>query len=392
MASDITAPGVPIHHSPAASRRYVGCPSIVVLPSGSYIASHSYFGDGATNTDSYVYRSDDRGRHWRGVAELHPQIWSKLFLHGGALYIVGTDHCDRYGGRLNGKMVIRRSDDEGQSWSSPDTPATGLLSDEEGYHTAPTSLVAHRGRIWKAFEFAPEPDRKTWRIFVISASEDADLLDRVSWRFSEQMETWPHYQWIEGNMVVSPSGEVLNVLRTNDRHKRQGHGRDEPAAIVHVSEDGRELTHDPAVDRVEFPGGGAKFTIKRDPATSKYFALVNPQEGSGLYRNILALSVSDDLLRWRIVKELIHHPDPKDHAFQYVDWDFDGEDIVYVSRTAYDDGEGGANRAHDANYLTFHRIEGFRTILQQSPFWRSWAANQGDSSTSILHGSQFLGG
>jgi hypothetical protein len=48
------------------------------------------------------------------------------------------------------------------------------------------------------------------------------------------------------------------------------------------------------------------------------------------------------------------------HAFQYVDWQFDGEDLVVASRTAFDDDEGGAHRAHDANFMTFHRVEKFR--------------------------------
>ncbi len=357
-----SVPGTVIHHSPASTRRYVGCPSIVVLPSGDYVASHSYFGEGASNTDSYVYRSADRGASWQRIAEIHGQIWSKLFLHRGALYIIGTDHCDRYGGRLNGKMVIRRSDDEGRTWSEPRDARTGLLSDEDGYHTSSVSVALHRGRVWKAYEFAPQPDRKTWRVFVMSAPEDADLLDRSAWLFSEQIGSWPNTQWIEGNVVVSPEGELLDVLRTNDRDRREG-GRDEPAAIVHVSEDGRSLSHDPQRDRVPFPGGGTKFTIRRDPRSGKYLALVNPQEGPGLYRNILALSVSEDLRSWRIARELLRHHDAVNHAFQYVDWDFDGEDIVYASRTAYDDGEGGAHRAHDANYLTFHRIEGFHDGL-----------------------------
>ena len=41
----------------------------------------------------------------------------------------------------------------------------------------------------------------------------------------------------------------------------------------------------------------------------------------------------------------------------------DGDDIIAVSRTAYDDGFGGAHRAHDANYMTFHRIRNFRRFL-----------------------------
>ncbi|MBT3272929.1 MAG: exo-alpha-sialidase [Spirochaetales bacterium] len=357
---DFAVPGTIIHHVPAATRNYVGCPSIAVLPSGGYVASHSYFGHGATNSDSFVYRSADRGKTWERIADIHNQIWSKLFLCGGKLYIIGTDHCDQYGGRLNGKMVIKRSDDEGITWTEATSSDTGLLSDEDGYHTAPTAAVVHNGRIWKGFEFAPESDRKTWRVFVISAPTDSDLLNRDSWTFSEQIETWPDYQWIEGNMVLSPDGQVVDVLRSNYMNRDRLRESDEPATLVKVSPDGKHLTHDPDSDRLVFPGGGTKFTIKYDPESSKYYALVNPQPTKDIYRNILAMSVSEDLRSWRIARELIRHPDPVKHAFQYVDWDFDGVDIVYTSRTAYDDGLGGANRAHDANYLTFGRIENFR--------------------------------
>jgi hypothetical protein len=59
---------------------------------------------------------------------------------------------------------------------------------------------------------------------------------------------------------------------------------------------------------------------------------------------------------------LLYHTDAQAHAWQYVDWQFEGEDLVFVSRTAFDDGLGGAHSAHDANYLTFHRIEAYRTL------------------------------
>jgi hypothetical protein len=59
-------------------------------------------------------------------------------------------------------------------------------------------------------------------------------------------------------------------------------------------------------------------------------------------------------------KVLLQHEDPVKHGFQYVDWLFDGKDIIFLSRTAYDDGLEGAHRSHDANFLTFHRIKKFR--------------------------------
>jgi hypothetical protein len=47
-------------------------------------------------------------------------------------------------------------------------------------------------------------------------------------------------------------------------------------------------------------------------------------------------------------------------GFQYADWLFDGDDLIAVVRTAFDDADGGADSFHNANFLTFHRIRNFR--------------------------------
>ena len=46
-------------------------------------------------------------------------------------------------------------------------------------------------------------------------------------------------------------------------------------------------------------------------------------------------------------------------GFHYVDWQFDGDDLIYLVRTAY----AGAHNFHDANRITFHRLDGFRSLL-----------------------------
>jgi hypothetical protein len=69
---------------------------------------------------------------------------------------------------------------------------------------------------------------------------------------------------------------------------------------------------------------------------------------------------SRDLRSWSLRSIVLRSPDVQNTGFQYVDWLIDGDDLIAVSRTAYDDGLGGAHNAHDANYLTFHRIEKFR--------------------------------
>jgi len=90
-------PGVVIEHIPASTRSYVGSPSIIVMPDGSYLASHDVFGPGAGNDTTQVFHSTDRGGSWSEIARLKRQVWSNLLLHRDALYIFGTDHCDEYG-------------------------------------------------------------------------------------------------------------------------------------------------------------------------------------------------------------------------------------------------------------------------------------------------------
>jgi len=81
-------------------------------------------------------------------------------------------------------------------------------------------------------------------------------------------------------------------------------------------------------------------------------------------RNKLTLCSSPDLRQWTAHETVLYHWDFVFHAWQYVDWRIDGEDIVFVSRTAYPMGhEVLPHGYHDANFFTFHRIENFRDVL-----------------------------
>jgi hypothetical protein len=125
---------------------------------------------------------------------------------------------------------------------------------------------------------------------------------------------------------------------------------------------------------IDFPGGAKKFTIRRDPQAGGYWTLASiVQEAStstqsnsvssarpGGIRNTLALLHSADLRKWEVRRILLHHPEVAKHGFQYVDWQFEGDDLIAACRTAYDDGQGGAHNYHDANFLTFHRFQEFR--------------------------------
>ena len=75
-----SVPGVIIDHSPASTQRFIGSPSLAILPSGSYVASHDFFGPGTPNNQTVVFASKDKGLTWTRLAELKGQWWSSLFV------------------------------------------------------------------------------------------------------------------------------------------------------------------------------------------------------------------------------------------------------------------------------------------------------------------------
>lgn len=361
-------PGVVVSYSPASSGCYIGSPTIAVLPDGSYVAAHDYFGPNSNYRNmatSRVFLSSDRGKTWQHQCDLKGQLWSTLFVDGNNLYIIGTK------ARYN-NLVIRKSVDGGKTWSEPKDAKTGLLQ-KGPYHCAPVPVVVHNGKVWRAMEYVNEG--KGWgasyQAFMMSAPLGSDMLNAENWCFSNRLpcdRKWMNGKfggWLEGNAVVGPDGSMCDVLRVE---YPSGGGK---AAIVNISSDGCTASFDPATGFVDLPGGCSKFTIRFDPVSKMYWALSNviPPRHIGLHpgttRNTLGLICSPDLRQWKVVSYVIYHPDVRKHAFQYPDWQFDGKDIIAVSRTAYDDNRGGAHSYHDANYLTFHRIKDFRNLEKQ---------------------------
>ncbi len=356
-------PGVVINYSPASSGKYIGCPSIAILPDGQYVASHTFFGPKASLQRTLVFSSADRGATWAKRSEIDGQFWSGLFVHRGALYIMGPN-------RQWGSVVIRRSRDGGRTWTEPADKNSGLLLDDGRYHSSTVPVIEHNARLWRAMEAEdsyPQRGRDVhpYRALVMSAAVDADLLRADSW-------TPTNYQkfdlrrvgkrpgqgsggWREGNVVVAPGGQLLDFLRIDDA------GVDR-ADLLAVSADGRQIRIDDAHwGLIDFPGGRTKFTIRLDPNSQRYWSLVNKQSDPPAERNVLALVSSADLKRWTVNTIVLRHRDRRHHAWQYVDWQFDGNDIVAASRTGWDD----SNSFHDANYLTFHRIEKFREMTME---------------------------
>ena len=363
-AAGSQVPGVVIDHSPKASGLYIGSPSIAILPGGEYVASHDEFGPKSTEhsrAKTRVFRSKDRGRTWQHASDVDGQFWSSLFVHGGDLYLLGP--LAHYA-----SVVIRRSTDGGRHWTEPKDSHSGLLLPGR-YHCAPVPVIDHHGRLWRAMEDTTNPGRwgLPFRAMMISAPLDADLLRAENWTCSDRQSGDARWLggrfngWLEGNAVAAPDGRIVDILRVDCPEGGK-------AAIVEVGDDGRSTAFDPARGLIDFPGGAKKFSIRFDPVSKRYWSLTNyvlpkhrGRHAAGV-RNTLALTSSSDLRAWRVDCVLLYHPDVTMHAFQYPDWQFDGEDIVAAVRTAFDDGQGGAHNAHDANYLTFHRFANFRRL------------------------------
>ena len=311
-----------------------------------------------------VFASHDRGASWNQVGRVDGQFWSTLFFYQGALYLLGTD-------RHHGHIVIRRSADGGRTWTTPTDAAHGLLRADAEYHCAPVPVVMHDGRLWHAFEHREPPTGWgiTYCAGMLSAPLDADLLDAGSWTASNflpgnaQWLTGGFGGWLEGNAVVTPEGKLVDLLRVDTP------GLPEKAALVAISPDGQKASFDPATGFVDFPGGAKKFTVRFDPISKLYWSLASvagaplPSKARpGAIRNTLALICSPDLAHWTQRSVLLQHPDTSKHGFQYMDWLFDGDDIIAACRTAGDDSDGAAHNYHDANFLTFHRFAKFRSL------------------------------
>lgn len=338
----------------AAFGRYIGSPSLAVLPGGDYVASHDLFGGkGASNDLTRIFISRDRGASWQFLSEVRPSFWGKLFVHRDRLYLLTVTH--EYG-----DLFLYRSGDGGRTWGEP------VKLHDAPCHKAPMPVVEHNGRLWTAFETHPAPGWSPYTSHVLSVAADADLMDPASWTASQGLaldREWPGMLadvgdpgFIEGNVVVTPEGNLVNIMRYNSPPHW---GK---AFILNID------AENPAAPEtfarvIDLPGGMSKFCIHRDADSGRYLSLVNRVTRDINYqRNVLSLVSSADLINWKLERDVIDYANGDRYTdsdwdmligFQYVDWLFEGDEMIAISRTAL----GGANNFHDANHLTFHRFE-----------------------------------
>ena len=291
------------------------------------------------DVNTVVKKSVDGGLTWETVVDAIPDLgWSSIFENKGVIYLLGSS-------LRNGDAVIIQIEENGgyrKQILFPDAQIRG--------GTAPGSVLHANGRIYKAYHTA-----------AISAPEDADLMLPASWTLSNRTnasDLAPNGG--EGSMVQGKDGQIYQVMHTNETQS---------AYVLKLSADGTTFTPFlPETNNiVEFPTCISKSSVLYDAVSGKYLSLTNICNTQNVrQRNVLALVCSDDLITWEVAdyilveRELINPLySTTAHAFQYTDFQIDGDDIVMVVREA----SGYANTYHDGNYTTFYRISNFRSLL-----------------------------
>ena len=339
------------------SGKYLASPSLVRHPDGYLLTSMDVFEGNAPQNFTMIFRSDDDGESWHYVSELIPCFWGKLFIHRGELYMlsISTDYGD---------LLIGKSTDGGKTFTPPVALLRGAggKKGRSGYHKNPQNIFEHNGRIYESLEWGTWDNKEYGHAaMVMSASVDADLLDPESWsftppkkfgHFAPELEQLPmNTMTIEGTIVLSPENKLYNVMRFGMEGKVIAYEIDQndPEAPL-------EYSH-----LISLPTSYSKFMIKRDDVSGKYYSIVTRSgDNNPHFRNVLSLAVSDDMKDWEIATNLLDygHCDHMKVGFQYVDFYFEGDDIIYLCRTGINE----PHNYHDSNYQTFHRVKNFREL------------------------------
>ncbi len=307
-----------------------------------------------------VFRSEDAGRTWEQMGKVDGLWWATIFAHKGELYLLGRYTKGGYYGAAGvNYFAVTKSTDGGATWTEITAEQGGVSYEGYAIHRAPTPVTEIDGTIYTVFEVHSDSSGAR-REVVAYVNADDDLLDPASWKFKNYLsdQRFPN----EGNAVEGKDGNLWVVSRVA---VNQG-------LLSKLSEDGSTLvpySGGLSGSYITIPGGQSKMTVRYDKTTGKYLAIANIIAGdkSCIYqRNCSALISSDDLINWEVSELLLcdrtvmnYYLSVSTHAFQYVDWIFDGDDILFVVREAMED----AANFHDSNYMTFYRIDGYRQYL-----------------------------
>jgi len=327
-------------------------PSILKLDNNRLLISHDIFYKNMKQNITEIHFSDDEGKTWNYLSTITPCFWGKLFTHKNILYMLGNN--GEYG-----DLLLYRSLNMGLSFEKPIVIIKGGDRLKGGPHKAPMPIIKYKNKLWTAIDYG------SWNIGghksgVISIAVDDDLYVKENWEISEFLEYDTNWDkdidsnyggLLEGNIVEKKDGGIVNFLRYSTGYEYENYGK----AIylnINTKEKKTKLEFGKVV---KFNGNTSKFTIKYDEKTKKYWTIINRADKQDINkRNLVILMSSKDLDIWEDEKVLLDYTkwyeDYTKVAFQYIDFIFYNNKILYVSRTAIN----GALNYHDSNCITFH--------------------------------------
>ncbi len=318
-------------------------PSLLVLPNGDCLAMISNSVDGVG-----LYRSTDKGLHWSLVKAGFAVNVQSIFEHQGSIYVIGKNT------KGAGNTRIYKSSDQGATW-------TDRIFEGHGGGDAPSHVLIADGRIWKAGFAGNGPG-------FYSAPVSADLLKESSWTLSAGR--WGDIPLANGQklkagnestLLKTKEGKLFNVGKSSVHRPDIGSKN----GIVTLQPDLKNLTKvtwdpDYAGPLLSDTGNG-KFTAQYDPVSERYWALTSGKNRGklNLYRAGATRGRIDD---FQFVATILDSESSANQGFNYPFMQIDGNDIIFVSRTAWETARGVATRWHDGNLFTFHRIKNFRQL------------------------------
>lgn len=378
--------------SPDPAGVYLYTPAITEGFDGRFIVAVDYGGPGTTQLDGplsglgdyaagnqvRVMLSDDRGATWRNTDARLPMMHEILFKAGKSLYMVG--HA--------GRLLITRSDDNGETWSEP-----SVLCEQPRWHQSCCTVDFRHGKVYLVYEkwiYAGHPWPGVAPV-LMSANVDADLTDVASWTFSRPFNP-------DGALALAqPSGIQMlpsdydprmpapgiletNVLRIYDEkhpfydpsdktvillaRAHTGH-KDIGAILKGVEKEDGSLEiqkirngYGNELFMLYVPGGNLKFHLAYDEKTKLYWMVHSHINGMVNERRRLAVSFSKDLMTWTFAGLVAVGPSDNG-ARHYATMMISGDDLFIVSRS----GDERAKSAHDNNLTTFHCVKDFRNLV-----------------------------
>lgn len=410
---------IKVYESPRPESIFTYTPGICVLPGGRLLTTMDLGGPGVSEMKEAfrlengvflgkVFVSDDAGASWQWKCDF-PFQHARPFLAGNRIYILGQA----------GDLYIICSDDRGETWSEPSRLTWGMTwhqsacavwyREERVYLVMEKTIVSAGEKAfgWPVCRLAP---------ILMRARVHSDLLCPESWTFASELRFCdavpedelnyhgiPFYKtlfheeeqredetlaqpvgWLETNVVqildpdhywYDESGRTFHLFM---RAHTAGSGYCAVAKVTEREDGAMEtsLMEAPSGRKWVFlpmPGGQMRFHLLYDDVTRLYW-LLSTQATDSMTRidrlsseryNIpcderqrLQLSFSKNCVDWCFAGIVAAGASEK-QSRHYASMAIDGEDLVLVSRS----GDKKAASAHNGNFISFHRIPNFRSLV-----------------------------